>query len=107
MTNSTQPRVAEIVCDYILDNQTVVDTVDASIALDKLNIGSLKKNSLIMDLGEHFDVDISDLQIESFVTIADIIDHIKRMLAAQLSIEELAEIQRADLAEFESKALDS
>ena len=60
-----------------------------------------------MDLGEHFDVDISNLQIESFVTIADIIDHIKRMLAAQLSIEELAEIQRADLAEFESKALDS
>ena len=44
MTDSTQPRVAEIVCDYILDNQTVVDAVDASIALDKLNIGSLKKN---------------------------------------------------------------
>ena len=43
MTDSTQPRVAEIVCDYILDNQTVVDAVDASIALDKLNIGSLKK----------------------------------------------------------------
>jgi len=107
MTNSIKPTVAEIVCDYILDNQAVVDTVDASMPLDKLNIDSLEKKSLIMDLGEHFDIDISDLQIEAFVTIADIIDHIELMLAAQPSIEELAEIQRADLAEFESEAMDS
>jgi len=107
MTNSIKPTVAEIVCDYILDNQAVVDTVDASMPLDKLNIDSLEKNSLVMDLGEHFDIDISDLQIEAFVTIADIIDHIELMLAAQPSIEELAEIQRADLAEFESEAMDS
>jgi len=107
MTNSIKPTVAEIVCDYILDNQAVVDTVDSSMPLDKLNIDSLEKNSLIMDLGEHFDIDISDLQIEAFVTIADIIDHIELMLAAQPSIEELAEIQRADLAEFESEAMDS
>lgn len=43
MTNIVKPTVTEIVYDHILNNQAVVvDTVDASMSLDKLNIDSLE-----------------------------------------------------------------
>ena len=93
MKNIVKPTVTEIVYDHILNNQAVVvDTVDASMSLDKLNIDSLEKISLAMDLEEHFEIDVSDQQIEAFVTVADIIDLIQLRLAAQPSMEELAEI---------------
>ncbi|MDB4260609.1 acyl carrier protein [Porticoccaceae bacterium] len=99
MKNIVKPTVTEIVYDHILNNQAVVvDTVDASMSLDKLNIDSLEKISLAMDLEEHFEIDVSDQQIEAFVTVAEIIDLIQLKLAAQPSMEELAEIQRSDIA---------
>jgi acyl carrier protein len=102
MKNIVKPTVTEIVYDHILNNQAVVvDTVDASMSLDKLNIDSLEKISLAMDLEEHFEIDVSDQQIEAFVTVADIIDLIQLRLAAQPSMEELAEIQRSDIAQLE------
>ena len=81
MTNIVKPTVTEIVYDHILNNQAVVvDTVDASMSLDKLNIDSLEKISLAMDLEEHFEIDVSDQQIEAFVTVADIIVIVTRVL---------------------------
>ena len=107
MTNIVKPTVTEIVYDHILNNQAVVvDTVDASMSLDKLNIDSLEKISLAMDLEEHFEIDVSDQQIEAFVTVADIIDLIQLKLAAQPSMEELAEIQRSDIAQLELESSD-
>jgi acyl carrier protein len=53
-----------------------VVVVDASMSLDKLNIDSLEKISLSMDLEEYFNIDVCDQQIEAFITIGDIIDHI-------------------------------
>ena len=107
MKNIVKPTVTEIVYDHILNNQAVVvDTVDASMSLDKLNIDSLEKISLAMDLEEHFEIDVSDQQIEAFVTVADIIDLIQLKLAAQPSVEELAEIQRSDIAQLELEAGD-
>ena len=105
MTNIVKPTVTEIVYDHILNNQAVVvDAVDASMSLDKLNIDSWKKISLAMDLEEHFEIDVSDQQIEAFVTVADIIDLIQMKLAAQPSVEELAEIQRSDIAQLELRS---
>jgi acyl carrier protein len=72
--NILTPTVTEIVYQHILNNQVVV--VDASMSLDKLNIDSLGKISLSMDLEEYFNIDVSDQQIEAFITIGDIIDHI-------------------------------
>ena len=107
MKNIVKPTVTEIVYDHILSNQAVVvDTVDASMSLDKLNIDSLEKISLAMDLEEHFEIDVSDQQIEAFVTVADIIDLIQLKLAAQPSMEELAEIQRSDIAQLELESSD-
>ena len=107
MKNIVKPTVTEIVYDHILNNQAVVvDTVDASMSLDKLNIDSLEKISLAMDLEEHFEIDVSDQQIEAFVTVADIIDLIQLKLAAQPSMEELAEIQRSDIAQLELESSD-
>jgi acyl carrier protein len=108
MNNITKPTVAEIVCDHILNNQVVVvDAVDASMSLDKLNIDSLEKISLSMDLEEHFNIDVSDQQIEAFVTIGDIIDHIQLVLTTQPSLEELANIQCSDADQLESESSDS
>lgn len=59
-----------------------------------------------MDLEEHFEIDVSDQQIEAFVTVADIIDLIQLRLAAQPSMEELAEIQRSDIAQLELESSD-
>lgn len=107
MKNIVKPTVTEIVYDHILNNQAVVvDTVDASMSLDTLNIDSLEKISLAMDLEEHFEIDVSDQQIEAFVTVADIIDLIQLKLAAQPSMEELAEIQRSDIAQLELESSD-
>jgi acyl carrier protein len=107
MKNIVKPTVTEIVYDHILNNQAVVvDTVDASMSLDKLNIDSLEKISLAMDLEEHFEIDVSDQQIEAFVTVAEIIDLIQLRLAAQPSMEELAEIQRSDIAQLELESSD-
>ena len=85
----------------------MVDAVDASMSLDKLNIDSLEKISLSMDLEEHFNIDVSDQQIGAFVTIGDIIDNIQLVLTTQPSLEELANIQCSDADQLESESSDS
>ena len=105
MKNIVKPTVTEIVYDHILNNQAVV--VDASMSLASLNLDSLEKISLAMDFEEHFQIDVSDQQIEFFVTIGDIIDHITQVLDAQPSLQELAEIQGSDIAELEAEVSDS
>jgi acyl carrier protein len=83
----------------------VVDTLDASMSLASLNFDSLeKKISLGMDFEEHFNIDVSDQQIEAFVTIGNIIDHIQQALDTQPSLQELADIQRSDIVRLESEA---
>jgi acyl carrier protein len=105
MKNFLNPRVTEIVYDHILNNPAVVvDTLDASMSLASLNLDSLEKISLAMDFEEHFNIDVSDQQIEAFVTIGDIIDHIQQALDTQPSLQELADIQRSDIVRLESEA---
>ena len=108
MQNLEKPSISEIVYDHILNNHAVVvDVVDASMSLASLNLDSLEKISLAMDFEEHFQIDVSDQQIEFFVTIGDIIDHITQVLDAQPSLQELAEIQGSDIAELETEVSDS
>jgi len=103
-----KPTVTETVYDHILNNHAVVvDRVNDSMSLDKLNIDSLEKISLAMDLEEHFDVDISDQQIEAFITVGDIIGHLQLALAAQPSAQELEEIQNSDITLLEPEVSDS
>tara|TARA_B110000211_G_C13907784_1_gene476920 strand:- start:136 stop:462 length:327 start_codon:yes stop_codon:yes gene_type:complete len=108
MQNLEKPSISEIVYDHILNNQAVVvDVVDASMSLASLNLDSLEKISLAMDFEEHFEIDVSDQQIEAFITIGDIIDHIHKVLDAQPSLQELADIQRLDTSELEAEVSDS
>ena len=108
MYNHNKPTITEIVYDYILNNHAVVvDIVDASMSLANLNLDSLEKISLAMDLEEHFKIDMSNQQIENFVTVGDIIDHIRQVLDTQPSLEELADMQRLDISALESEVNDS
>ena len=108
MDNPDQSTITEIVYKAIINNHAVkVDQVDASMSLDDLKVDSLEKLSLAMDFEEHFQIDVSDQQIEFFVTIGDIIDHITQVLDAQPSLQELAEIQGSDIAELEAEVSDS
>ena len=105
MKNFLNPSVTEIVYDHILNNPAVVvDTLDASMSLASLNLDSLEKISLGMDFEEHFNIDVSDQQIEAFVTIGNIIDHIQQALDTQPSLQELTDIQRSDIVRLESEA---
>lgn len=107
MQNLEKPSISEIVYDHILNNQAVVvDVVDASMSLASLNLDSLEKISLAMDFEEHFGIDVSDQQIEAFITIGDIIDHIQQVLDAQPTLQELADIQRLDINELEPEVSD-
>ena len=104
MQNLKKPSISEIVYDHILNNQAVV--VDASMSLASLNLDSLEKISLAMDFEEHFGIDVSDQQVEAFITIGDIIDHIQQVLDAQPTLQDLADIQRSDINELEHEASD-
>ena len=108
MQNTEKPNIKDIVCEHILNNPTVVvDSVDVSMVLDRLNVDSLEKLSLAMDFEELFDIEISDEQVESFTTIDDMIAHIKQALAAESSIDDLADLEQFIRKELQSEAEDN
>jgi len=81
MDSNKYPTVAQTVCDFILTNHAVkVDQVDPSMSLAGLNLDSLEKLSLAMDLEEEFDIDIDDDTVEGFITVANVIDYVEQSI---------------------------
>ena len=104
MQNTEKPNIKDIVCEHILNNPAVVvDSVDVSMVLDRLNVDSLEKLSLAMDFEELFDIEISDEHVESFTTIDDMIAHIKQALAAEPSVADLSDVELFVMTELESE----
>jgi acyl carrier protein len=86
MDNNDQPTITEIVFAAVLDNHAVkkagaVTQVDASMLLDDLKIDSLEKLSLAMDFEDQFSIEISDDDIETFVTVGDFIAYLENAVA--------------------------
>lgn len=83
MDNTNQPTITEIVCEAVLNNHAVkkagkVQEIDPSMVLDDLKVDSLEKLSLAMDFEEQFSIDITDEEIESFLTVGDFITYLEK-----------------------------
>ncbi|MGB0449923.1 MAG: phosphopantetheine-binding protein [Porticoccaceae bacterium] len=102
MDNNDQPTITEIVFAAVLDNHAVkkagkVTEVDASMLLDDLKVDSLEKLSLAMDFEDQFSIEITDEEIEGFLTVGDFITYLERAVAE--SAKDSAEPTDRELSE--------
>ncbi|MDP4988343.1 MAG: acyl carrier protein [Porticoccaceae bacterium] len=96
MDSNKYPTVAQTVCDFILTNHAVkVDQVDPSMSLAGLNLDSLEKLSLAMDLEEEFDIDIDDDTVEGFITVANVIDYVEQSIKDNAPTAQAAQAAQA------------
>tara|TARA_B110000503_G_scaffold50300_1_gene81469 strand:- start:29 stop:355 length:327 start_codon:yes stop_codon:yes gene_type:complete len=96
MNSNKYPTVAQTVCDFILTNHAVkVDQVDPSMSLAGLNLDSLEKLSLAMDLEEEFDIDIDDDTVEGFITVANVIDYVEQSIKDNAPTAQAAQAAQA------------
>ncbi|MDG1818485.1 MAG: phosphopantetheine-binding protein [Porticoccaceae bacterium] len=102
MDNNDQLTVTETVFEAVLDNHAVkkagkVTEVNAEMLLDDLKVDSLEKLSLAMDFEDQFSIDITDEDIESFITVGDFITYLEKAIAesnndsAEPTVEQLRE----------------
>jgi acyl carrier protein len=110
MDNNKQSTITEIVFEAILDNHAVkkagkIQTVNAEMLLDDIKVDSLEKLSLAMEFEDQFSVEISDEDIEAFLTVGDFITYLEKAVvelnndSAEPSPEELIEQPAENLAD--------
>ena len=101
MNGSNQSKITDAVIKLVVDNPMVkVDWVDASMSLAELNVDSLEKLSIAMDLEDAFDLEITDQEVEEFSTVADIIALVEQILddkAAQAQVQAQADQSDDDI----------
>ena len=84
MNGSNRSTVTEAVIKLVTENPMVkIDHIEAPMLLAELNVDSLEKLSIAMDLEEAFDLEITDQEVEDFVTVSDIISCVDQALAAK------------------------
>ena len=101
-TETTTESITETVFAAVLDNHAVkkagkVHKIDASMLLDDLKVDSLEKLSLAMDFEDQFSIEITDDEIEEFLTVGDFISYLEKAVAE--SKNDSAEPTDAELAE--------
>lgn len=84
MDDTHQSLVEETVCEFIRTNPSAKSSqVDLASNLAELNIDSLEKLSIGMDLEDKFEIEFSDEEIEAFITVSDIVDAVDLAIAAK------------------------
>jgi acyl carrier protein len=113
MDNNDQPTnietITETVFAAVLDNHAVkkagkVQQVDESMLLDDLKVDSLEKLSLAMDFEDQFSIEITDEEIEGFLTVGDFITYLEKAVAK--SKNDAAEPTAAEIAEQPADPVD-
>jgi acyl carrier protein len=100
MDDTHQSAVDKTVCEFVSKNPSVkTHHVDASMLLAELNIDSLEKLSIGMDLEDEFAIEFTDDEIEAFLSVADIIKAVKLALAAKTDKQVPAELLEASTSE--------
>jgi acyl carrier protein len=90
MDDSNQSAVEKTVCEFISKNPAVKSNhVDLSMTLKDLNIDSLEKLSIGMDLEDKYAIEFTDEEIEEFATVSDVV------AAAEVALAAKAEAQMA------------
>ncbi|MBT4831790.1 MAG: acyl carrier protein [Porticoccaceae bacterium] len=84
MDDTHQSLVEKTVCEFISKNPSAKSSpVDITYNLAELNIDSLEKLSIGMDLEEEFAIEFSDEDIEAFATVSDIVTAVDLAIAAK------------------------
>lgn len=84
MDDSYQSMVEETVCEFVSKNPLVKTRyVDADMSLADLNVNSLEKLSIGMDLEDRYAIEFTDEQIEAWKSVADIVQAVTLALAAK------------------------
>jgi acyl carrier protein len=84
MDDTHQSLVEKTVCEFISKNPSAKSSpVDITYNLAELNIDSLEKLSIGMDLEDEFAIEFSDQEIEAFDTVSDIGTAVHLALAAK------------------------
>ncbi|MDG1164233.1 MAG: acyl carrier protein [Porticoccaceae bacterium] len=84
MDDTNQLTVKKTVCEFISKNPAVKSNhIQVDMALADLNVDSLEKLSIGMDLEEEYSIEFIDEEIEAFVTVADVIVPVEVALAAK------------------------
>jgi len=112
MDNNDQPTnietITETVFAAVLDNHAVkkagkVQQVNESMLLDDLKVDSLEKLSLAMDFEDQFSIEITDEEIEGFLTVGDFIAYLEKAVAK--SEDDSTEPTAAELADQPAEGL--
>jgi acyl carrier protein len=86
MDDTNQLTVENTVCEFISKNPAVKSNhVQVDMALADLNVDSLEKLSIGMDLEDEYSIGFTDEEIEVFVTVADVIVSVEVALAAKVA----------------------
>ena len=92
MNGSNRSTVTEAVIKLVTENPMVkIDHIEAPMLLAELNVDSLEKLSIAMNLEKAFDLEITGQEVEDFVTVSDIISCVDQGLAAQALTDETEE----------------
>lgn len=84
MDDTHQSLVEKTVCEFISKNPSAKSSpVDITYNLAELNIDSLEKLSIGMDLEDEFAIEFSDEDIEAFATVSDIVAAVDLAIAAK------------------------
>jgi acyl carrier protein len=83
MDDTYQTSVEQTVCEFVSKNPLVkTNYVDAEMSLAELNIDSLEKLSIGMELEDRCAIELTDDQIESWKSVADIIQTVRQAMTA-------------------------
>ena len=87
-TKNSEPNIPAMpidqrVYELILKSPNVnVDTVTAEMVLKNMPMDSLETLSVAMDLEDDFKIEITDADVETFITVADIITYVEKRTVA-------------------------
>ena len=87
-TKNSEPNIPSMpidqrVFELILKSPNVnVDTVTAEMVLKNMHMDSLETLSVAMDLEDDFKIEITDADVEKFITVADIITYVEKRTVA-------------------------
>jgi len=84
MNTHTNNDYEQVISRLILESpQVKITSVTSDMLLDDINVDSLEKLSIAMDLEEAYDIEISDDEVEQFESVADIVSYIKLAVKAR------------------------
>ncbi|MGB1868308.1 MAG: acyl carrier protein [Porticoccaceae bacterium] len=88
MDDSNQSAVEKTVCEFISKNPAVNSNhVDRGMTLKDLNVDSLEKLAIGMDLEDEYAIEFTDEEIEDFTTVSDVVSAVEAALVAKASAQ--------------------